>query len=309
MNIVRFNEEFERPIIRDWGRKDWREWSTSPLFNYPVDFSDVLNKADELAARQTTELPPFPFRQFRLAADTLYFADDKHVVGRVPTKMFIRSSEPNRIEMLVWAKTPREVLRRLHGSNKQTAVMHVQYSGGFPECEIGVRLYDTVNDKWVTTTGELLSTYEIHNAIGEKGDVDTVKKTALQYVFIVLGFAMDAMAPTNRIATVEPTRDEPRSVEWVKARTHYTIIAHDHPANNKEVRKGQRVKVDEQEEIRRMAHARRAHYKTLRHPRYRFARGQRIFVRATWVGPKEWQDEGGRQIYKILELADQEVAA
>src|SRR5262249_22043072 len=124
----------------------------------------------------------------------------------------------------------------------------------------------------------------------------------------VTGFIMDAMLPQVHIAQVQP--DQPhRSVEWIKARTHYTLIAHGHPANRTTIKSGERVQVDQQEELKRMAHNRRAHYRTLRHQRFRFARGKQIFVRDTWVGPKEWKDEGGRQIYKILEPVAQEKAA
>jgi hypothetical protein len=90
-------------------------------------------------------------------------------------------------------------------------------------------------------------------------------------------------------------------VEWIKARTHYTLITHGHPANRKEVAEGERVAGDEKGELIRMAHSRREHWRTYKHERYRFARGQRQLIQATWVGPKEWQDEGGKQIYHILD--------
>lgn len=119
----------------------------------------------------------------------------------------------------------------------------------------------------------------------------------------ICAFAYDCALPQTHVATVQPA-EERKSVEWTKARTHYVLITHGHPANRKEVKPGERVANDQAGELTRMAHGRRAHWKTYRHERYRFARGQRRWIKATWVGPKEWRDEGGKQIYKLLEPVD-----
>jgi len=129
---------------------------------------------------------------------------------------------------------------------------------------------------------------------------DWLKETWQGVVDSVSGFLMDAMSPTNHIVQVQPVAPS-KSVHWIHARTHYTLITHGHPANKREVTQGERVKSDSAGELTRMAHNRRAHYRTLRSERFRFAKGKRIFVKATWVGPKEWKDEGGKQIYRILE--------
>lgn len=47
-----------------------------------------------------------------------------------------------------------------------------------------------------------------------------------------------------------------------------------------------------------LGHRRRAHWATLRHERYRFRRGQRVFVKACWVGPEEI--EYGHEKYRVL---------
>jgi hypothetical protein len=124
-------------------------------------------------------------------------------------------------------------------------------------------------------------------------------------------FIADAMTPTNFLAEVRPVDDDNRrSVEWVRARTHYTLITHGHAANRKELLDSSNgmptVARDSAGELTRMAHNRRAHKRTYRHSRFTYARGKTIEVRACWVGPKEWRDEGGRQIYKILEPVDDE---
>jgi hypothetical protein len=122
-------------------------------------------------------------------------------------------------------------------------------------------------------------------------------------------FSLDSMCPAAHVAMVKP--DQPgRSVEWTKQRTHYTLIYHGHPASRLQHNGTMpTVRANPDEELTRMAHARRAHFKTLQHPRYRYKRGQRIFVRAAWVGPKEWRDEGSKQIYRILEPVGESIAA
>lgn len=116
----------------------------------------------------------------------------------------------------------------------------------------------------------------------------------------LLAFLIDVTKPTNHIVLITPNKPS-KSVQWLKARTHYTLITHGHPANRKSVGEKQRVANDAQGELSRLAHNRRAHWRIYRHERYRFAKGDRRWVKAAWIGPKEWQDEGGKQIYRILE--------
>lgn len=109
------------------------------------------------------------------------------------------------------------------------------------------------------------------------------------------------LAPYNFTAVVSPDRSG-KSVKWIQAREHYTVIHRKHPANtvgfNGRVTESSAV-------IERLAHSRRAHTRLLKSARYTFKRGQRVPVRASWVGPKEWRDTAG-QVYKILVPTDQE---
>lgn len=146
-------------------------------------------------------------------------------------------------------------------------------------------------DEWYKVYYRDVPAEEISGKVGRAAAVVTL---------IFNSFVMSAMAPQTHIATVRPNK-QGKSVQWTQARTHYTLITHGHPANRREVREGSQVAVDEKEELTRMAHNRRAHYRTLRAARFTYARGKTVFVRATWVGPKEWKDRGGRQIYHILE--------
>lgn len=148
-------------------------------------------------------------------------------------------------------------------------------------------------------------TYDSMAGVGGKwvpsellGGTKHVNRLCSAIISSVAVFLHDAMGSATHIATVRPNR-QGKSVEWIKARTHYTLITHGHPANSRTVRQGDRVTVDEAKELTRMAHNRRAHYRVLKSERYKAAKGQRIFIRATWIGPKSWQDQGGRQIYQI----------
>jgi hypothetical protein len=113
---------------------------------------------------------------------------------------------------------------------------------------------------------------------------------------IVNNFIFECSSQSNFVASVEP-KHIGRSVEWVRARTHYVILNHTHPVNRKEVTpKGSLAATSVS--IKRQAHSRRAHDKVLRHPYFKNKIGQTIRVKATWVGPSEWEQEGS--IYKML---------
>jgi hypothetical protein len=100
---------------------------------------------------------------------------------------------------------------------------------------------------------------------------------------------------------VSPPRDLSisRSVEWRQAREYYTVVHRRHAANVKGLAVGS-VVADKTETL--TAHARRAHTRILKSPRWGASMGKRIWVRACWVGPKEWQDAESKQIYRIAEL-------
>ena len=109
-------------------------------------------------------------------------------------------------------------------------------------------------------------------------------------------FIREVSQPSNFISSVSPDK-KGKSVEWVKARTHYVILHKAHPANSKEVSAGSTVSRNT-ESIKRQAHTRRAHARVLRSPRFRNKLGLTIHVKATWVGPSEWRENGG--IYRMV---------
>lgn len=100
----------------------------------------------------------------------------------------------------------------------------------------------------------------------------------------------DCANPHTFLAKVLPKGHESRSVEWVKPRAHYVLLHKSHPMNRAtpttEAPSGQGA-------IERMAHSRRAHMRLLKSARFTKKRGQIVMVKASWIGPKEWQAAGG----------------
>lgn len=120
------------------------------------------------------------------------------------------------------------------------------------------------------------------------------------YIFyeVIKVICYEYLAPHNFMAVVRPNGFG-RSVEWLKAREHITLIHRHHDANNSTLGEGGLVDADHAKTVKRCAHSRRAHVKVLRSPRFKYKQGQRIFVKASWVGPKQWKDTAG-QTYQIL---------
>jgi hypothetical protein len=308
MNPVTFNDSLEddlrvfavekHEIIND-------NWKNSPLFIYEATVEHVGDAHRNGGSWESFPASPFP--EFRLYAKIKVGEQSRILKGLV----FVEAGD--------------------HGETKSAKILSTVLRGDSPtrskkRCTYAIEIYrdDDIPDKmrarqimnadspdrgnyFLAGIAMLDGKVVIAGALSQtaREELSVYFQTSATYV---KAFLHDCMSPNIHVAEVRPA-DEHRSVEWVRARTHYTLITHGHPANRQEVKEGERVQADQQGELTRMAHNRRAHYKTLRHERFRFARGKRIFVKATWVGPKEWRDEGGKQIYRILEPVDAQVAA
>lgn len=108
--------------------------------------------------------------------------------------------------------------------------------------------------------------------------------------------AMDFHNPHLHLCKKAPTIPSGKTVTWQKAREHYVLLHKNHAANSRGAN-GKRVIQDSNPN--RCAHSRRAHYRLLSSPRFKNRVGQRVWVKSSWVGPKEWEDRSG-QIYKIV---------
>lgn len=102
--------------------------------------------------------------------------------------------------------------------------------------------------------------------------------------------------PLLMTVKASPQPKQGKSVEWVKAREYYTVIHRRHSANTKgAVERG----TYGDDTLKRIAHARKAHFRILRSEKWGKNQGARVFVSATWVGPREWIDAESKQIYTI----------
>ena len=118
-------------------------------------------------------------------------------------------------------------------------------------------------------------------------------------LLLMLTLCAEVATPGNFVARVTPPA-EGRSVEWLQAREHFTVLHRSHPANRVEA--GAVVHAATQDvNLQRVAHARRAHTRLLSSAKFKHKQGLRVPVRSSWVGPKEWQDTASKQVYKLIE--------
>lgn len=319
MNVVRFNDPFI-DAIKIWPKADltfdyqsqrssktvampFKNWEHSPLFQYTTTRSKEKAMLKHMLDNGIRlEDCPWPFETFRISitqyCDELWETDGvRHGEGYYRAN-FVATRRNERVFFLgniirLYDETPADqaAARRY---NPLIIYMHDAYTSLDNPQEYGYQQSTFAGGRWLKQ--------HLATAITQ-GLMDSLA-----------GFILDSMTPSNHIAEVRP--NEPtRSVEWIKARTHYTLITHGHPANKRTVRERERVIVDQKAELLRACGNRRAHYKQLRHPRYKYALNEKRFpdmpkgtihVKACWVGPREWQDEGGNQIYKILEPPGEE---
>ena len=289
MNVIRFNEPFEGAIASITNERRERglevqptdqSWRTVPLFDYSTTIERSTVQLNQITADCSIELKlPFPVVRIALvlqADGTRYCAD------------FLAQTYDEGKYLLVLA-----YVKRVAGQTGKDdpILVHLRdlpwndrREGGLIDGPVIAFRY---HGRWLPESSNDQMRTDRQNMAMAAGQA-------------MMCFALDAMNPNNHVTKVCPNQPG-RSVQWLEARTHYTLISHGHPANRKEVALGSEVEVDRAAEIQRIAHNRRAHFRLLQHSRYRFARGKHVFVRATWVGPKEWKEKGGQQIYRILE--------
>jgi len=297
LNVVTFNDRITEMTKGSWSASGamgqlFPKWETSPLFMYDEPESEAETTAI-VKAYGNDVFAAFPFPVFRLDV-TVGDKTRPNDWGKYKAKALVASFPDGacvlaRIDQLMHT----DMTYRFYGKEKDTALpLYMLVSGirqsapGSTDFECRSNILCGFKGKWQGPTPPFFRTY-----------VNGFLKS-------LAAFNLSAMSPTNHIVEVTPNAPG-RSVEWIKARTHFTLITHGHPANRAGIAHGARVKSDPDEELVRMAHNRRAHPRTYRHKRYTYARGKTRWVKACWVGPKEWKDEGGRQIYKILEPVEE----
>jgi hypothetical protein len=111
-------------------------------------------------------------------------------------------------------------------------------------------------------------------------------------------FLFDVNSPANHVARISP-QPAGRSVEWLAAREHYVILDRRHEANKATLAKGATVEADAGRTLDRVAHSRRAHWRHFESDKFKAAKGTRKWIKSIWIGPAEWQDQGG-SIYRLV---------
>lgn len=303
MNPVTFNDRLAEALDKS-DRADYPlfdGWKTAPLFDVELPEAEALELADASMADWTkspdgTPLfkDPWPFPVMRASLSVERTEGD-------PKKIWVGElREMKRIHMVAaqGSKTALIVFHTTDDIGKHTVFAYTLGNEGEMRFE-GVHHRKM---GWLTPGQfhQALDASDPGNPISaEKFKRDTGRVLASTMILFA-AFLRSAMSPQNHVVSVSPDK-QGKSVQWRAARTHYTLITHGHPANRREVQHGAAVAPDKEGELRRMAHNRRAHFRTLKAARFTYARGKTVLVRATWVGPKEWREAGGKQIYRILE--------
>lgn len=108
----------------------------------------------------------------------------------------------------------------------------------------------------------------------------------------------------KRIVEVTPNQNA-KKVQWLQGRKHYVILNNSEAINKCSMPEEKfELKLKSSEIITRSAHARRAHTRRLRSPFWKNKIGSTIFVKETWVGPKEWMDKSQSRYRVILDNSD-----
>jgi hypothetical protein len=309
MNPVTFNDPFDRPLLAAIGAEEWRKLAVAPLFDYTVRIRDLdahIERGREAFADEDGNFKyPFELLRISFTGDDLVEAEKRRIVlcdgGRPPAPGLPHNNRMVRYHALVSARGV--IFFHLKGLSREFAALEDKIFA------LTLPMDERRGDYAVNIGSQ--SPFEMRWwADGAWRDIDTSRVRIAKHlsdlkhtlVTALTAFAFDAMLPTNHRVEVTPDK-KGKSVEWTRARTHYTLITHGHPANRPH-REGATIAADREGELTRMAHNRRGHFRTLTAARFTYARGKRVFVRSTWVGPKEWREAGSRQIYRILEPVD-----
>jgi hypothetical protein len=308
VNTITFNDGIERAFATFPHQVHMRVfggWQKSPLFDYVTTYEheralikSEMGTPEEWNTRGTAlEEMQMPFEMFRLAvAETAVpFKDGSNEIGHGTYRTNIVLARAHN-EVFFIAEIKELWDKHTAPGPKMPLPMFILVTNLRHDPDgkdDGAYFYNcalNVQNKW----------HSLDRAIGTG-----LSQLVSGAIGAIAAFLFDANMPSTHIATVKPNK-QGKSVEWTHARTHYTLICHGHPANRKDVAELSRVAVDRDEEIKRMSHDRRGHWRTYRHTRYTYARGSTRWVKQAWCGPKEWMDAGGKQIYKILEPVNEE---
>lgn len=133
---------------------------------------------------------------------------------------------------------------------------------------------------------------------------ENMELEAKQDALAVMTNALDSLSyfcsivnsPGNFLVKVSPSNNakKGRSVQWIESKSHYIILGREH--GKMMMNNGTR---DFNGTITRAMHNRRAHKRLLTSDRFRNKRGQSVWVKSSWVGPKEWEGTD-KKVYRVM---------
>jgi hypothetical protein len=323
MNPVTFNDPLERAIKAHPDKIDrlFKNWQTAPLFDYTTSWDRENSLLPDRMHISSILETPWPFNTLRASITELnlpFKLDDPTSPKADYCNHFVatKDEDSGQFHFLIQVKQIGHDQQAL----AQLSPFFIMVTTNFMSTAARLDYTDEeLDSNWCFTYAQkgkwALRGLEDRNGILHDDSGRKYLLTLRPYVqgmlAVFTAFVLDSMSPSTFLAEVRPGNGEHQSVQWRKARTHYTLITHGHPANRSSLNQSHLPSVpgDKHGELTRMAHDRRGHKRTLRSSRFTYARGKTIDVRACWVGPKEWRDQGGRQIYKILEPVENAQAA
>ena len=288
MNAVTFNNAFD-------GLAKNRVAISNLLRTPLIDWSDLTTK--DTSVREHPEAfwpsgcPKLPFNQFRVSG--VFTISDGTQMKFKSLVCYDDSAEEKHSSIIIvhycydWSSKAEEFPTSL----KPTVdVVNIKYKGENENRDTRAAIgFDCYDQK----TGE-----PANAELRKKRQEMDVVMTAAFYTAWLQQLCIDFQNPHLFLCKKSPAVPNGKSVLWQKQREHYVLIHKTHAANKKESL-GRKV-IEDGPTIDRCAHSRRAHYRLLKSAKFSKKQGQKIWIKSTWVGPKEWQDRAG-QIYKIVE--------
>jgi hypothetical protein len=296
MNPITFKKRFEE--IYGFIKKQNPKLENSPLFHH-VDSAEMWYKVEENKyARDANNLPIFPYQNFRaqltstdhageITSTTNLLVSETHPI--LPPSHFKDDPRfelgPNSRILTIFAKIEKVMENGIDITRKDEKLLIFQVTPTKQKTE--TLAYNSML-AWLysETKGLTPIPIKLHPNVSWRMEY---------YLELLEKFSIDVLHPNNLIAKRCPNNKN-KSVEWLKNREHYVILNKRHPANKKGA--SGKIECSEEKIIKQISHARRAHYRLLKSERFKSKKGSHVFVKATWVGPTQWEDGSG-SIYKI----------
>lgn len=289
INLTTWNEPFEQALsILDQSKqfepaitKKFRKSLNAPLFIHDLGSEDWLLK-DFPWARDDKQMLRLPFPMLRATLTDHKRLLPENAEARASLLQHFNSDLPDIVtETVDVVAFQHEVatfsLMRIRSSERLAALTQLVFAGVemHHQC-VGVMCHLPTNR--IIGKGETVGNYD--------HVLDAVFGWAIEFL---TKLTIDWLNPHLFPARVCPKR-QGKSVEWKQARSHYVMV---HKSANVSKPTGRHHEVTS-----RVAHSRRAHWHMLTSDRWKNKKGQRVPVKATWVGPEEWEGQSG-QIYTM----------